>query len=106
MSYIVLMCLAKNFSVADLQRIHVYSIGIGKTGKAGCFYCEAVFDASEAAPHKGRKNSGDFYICPKCGIDSVLCESDGVDITPELLKAMYEYWFMSDYTADESLDDG
>ncbi|WP_283119197.1 hypothetical protein [Neisseria elongata] len=31
--------------------------------------------------------------CPYCGIDSIIGENCGYEITPKLLAAMKDYWF-------------
>lgn len=76
-----------------IKELHKFSKGkTNKTGSAGCFFCCACFDASEAVVHEDRRT--DCLWCPVCDIDSVLCESDsGAHITPLLMEAMNKYWF-------------
>ena len=66
-----------------------------KSKKCGCFYCEEIYDAKEVCDwvYKGMGDEKDTALCPKCGIDSVIGDASGIDITPEFLKEMYEYWF-------------
>lgn len=63
---------------------------LAKAERAGCFYCKKIYVPSEI----------NFWIddettamCPRCGIDSVLAETDGVVITPELLAKMHNRYF-------------
>ena len=53
----------------------------------GCFYCLAIFPASEITKWIDMTETA---ICPRCGVDSVLPGGRG---TPEVLREMHEYWF-------------
>jgi hypothetical protein len=57
-------------------------------GRAGCFYCLALFDTAEITDWI---DDGQTALCPRCGIDAVLPATE--DVTPEFLKQMQEYWF-------------
>lgn len=64
----------------------------------GCFHCLSVFSPSEIAewieePEDCPRGPGKTALCPRCDIDAVLPESEFYEITPELLKAMYQEWF-------------
>lgn len=50
----------------------------------GCYYCLAIFDASEI---RERVDDGKTPVCPYCRIDSVI---EGMDITKAELKEMQE----------------
>ena len=62
--------------------------------RCGCYYCMKLFDPLEI---KEWVDDGDAKtaICPFCGIDSVLQESnDGsYELNETLLKKMYEIYF-------------
>jgi len=59
----------------------------------GCFYCKKIFNAKEI---KDWIDSGnDTALCPYCGIDSVIGESNDLSITEEFLKEMHDRWFNS-----------
>ena len=60
--------------------------------KCGCFYCGRMFDAGEIKDWSFDVPE-DTALCPYCGIDSVLGETEGISITEELLKEMYAEWF-------------
>ena len=55
--------------------------------KAGCFYCLAMYPPAEIVEWTG----DDCALCPYCGIDSVLPESE--HLSPEFLSEMRKYWF-------------
>jgi len=57
-------------------------------GKAACFYCLRFFNIEEIEDWIDNEQTA---LCPKCGIDSVIPETDNV--TPEFLKRMQQYWF-------------
>ena len=59
------------------------------SAQCGCFYCCRIFPASEI---KEWVSSASRPLCPYCGIDSVLPDSL-VELTDELLRDMYEFWF-------------
>jgi len=42
---------------------------------------------------KGRHLKEETAFCPKCGIDSVIGDASGFEMTPALLHAMHEFWF-------------
>lgn len=56
----------------------------------GCFYCLDTFDYANIEEWTDNE---DTALCPNCKIDSVIGSDSGYPITPEFLKAMYEYWF-------------
>ncbi len=58
--------------------------------QCGCFYCRQLFSPHEIEGWLEREGTA---ICPRCGIDSVLPEKPGVDLTAELLEEMHRYWF-------------
>ena len=55
--------------------------------KVGCFYCQTIFSPTEIKEW----TIDECALCPYCGIDSVLPESE--DLTPEFLQEMNKYWF-------------
>ena len=64
-----------------------------KTSKiCGCFYCLRVFNPRRKKIREWI-DGGKTVLCPFCGIDSVIGSDSGYPITPEFLKAMYDYWF-------------
>lgn len=63
--------------------------------QCGCFYCLQLFAPSEIGEWTDEDESGmgQTAICPRCGIDSVVGSKSGVDLSPEFLNRMCEYWF-------------
>jgi predicted RNA-binding Zn-ribbon protein involved in translation (DUF1610 family) len=71
-----------------------------RAGRAGCFYCLAVFDI---AAIKDWTDDEQTALCPKCGIDAVLpagqMPEGDIEFLPDLpgaasfLRAMRQEWF-------------
>lgn len=83
----------------DLDAIHQLSFGneqlLGQSAQAGCFQCLNVFPAAEVSswvPDKPVRTA----VCPRCGIDSVLGDSMGMDISSHLLEALHNRYFSRD----------
>jgi hypothetical protein len=71
---------------------------IKKSKICGCFHCKNTFPPSEIEnwleeSKDGLPGPGQTAMCPKCGIDAVLPESDKYQITIELLEAMNKHFF-------------
>ncbi len=58
--------------------------------KCGCFYCLSIYDPAEI---KDWTDDGKTALCPCCGIDSVIYETEQYPLTTEFLKEMHDYWF-------------
>lgn len=65
---------------------------IRESQECGCFYCERVFDASELKEWV-KDRADDTALCPYCGIDAVIGDASGYELSPDFLNAMYHYWF-------------
>jgi len=90
-----------------LDSIHKHSFDnkaeIDRSEKCHCFYCEAEFSPSDIKEYvfHGRRGkplrmgakSEETALCPRCGIDSVVGDASGYEMTPPLLHAMHEFWF-------------
>ena len=74
---------------------HDYSIfnreQLKQSKRCGCFDCVKIFDPSEIVEWCDLDE--DTALCPYCGIDSVLGDASGFEITGELLQQMHDYWF-------------
>lgn len=64
---------------------------IEKSEKCGCFYCLEIFDKDEIT--SWLNEDGGTALCPFCGIDSVIGDKSGFEITKEFLTEMKERWF-------------
>ena len=88
-----------------LYKLHRLSFGneplMGKATVCGCFYCGAIYSPDVIDPEMDY--CIDFphstALCHYCGIDSVILDNMGVEITPELLGEMYQEFFEN--TAEE-----
>jgi len=56
----------------------------------GCYSCLALFPATEINEWT---DSGLTALCPKCKVDSVLPEVEGLEITLDNMKIFHKYWF-------------
>lgn len=72
-------------------------ISIGNMGRVrrskicACYYCERIFDPSEIKDNlyiKERDNS-ETAQCPYCYTDSIICDIDNFDITPESIRKLH-----------------
>lgn len=75
--------------------------------ECACFYCLKRFPPSEirewvpehawSRVDGGRRVQGELLghsaLCPRCGIDSVLGDASGVEMTDEFMRAMQRHWF-------------
>jgi hypothetical protein len=64
---------------------------IERSSLCGCFYCKAIF-----APNRIVEwvDNGATALCPTCGIDSVIGDASGLQITKSFLEAMLQVaWF-------------
>lgn len=86
----------------DLEKIHAacgwHEEAVVSSSRCGCFHCLAFFPATGIGewvdePETGPRGPGRTALCPKCGIDAVLPESEDYDLTLELLKAMQARYF-------------
>jgi hypothetical protein len=93
-----------SLSKADQESLHRLSSDnrplLGRSSRAGCFYCCAVFSPAEVTDwvdgpqvETGSTDDGVTALCPKCGIDSVIPETEGRSLTTELLAEMKTFWF-------------
>jgi hypothetical protein len=58
--------------------------------KAGCYYCKQIFNTANITDYL---KDGNTAVCPECGIDCVIAETSGFEITPEELDKLHKYWF-------------
>jgi hypothetical protein len=62
---------------------------------AGCFYCCSMFDPSLITDwvDEDAAGVGQTALCPHCGIDSVIGDHSGVEISKAFMTTMNSYWF-------------
>ncbi|NMB48039.1 hypothetical protein GYA13_01160 [Candidatus Kuenenbacteria bacterium] len=65
-----------------------------KSKNCGCFYCSAIFSPSEIIDwcDEDKDGVGQTAICPKCGIDSIICDVD-LNFDKQFLEGMHKEWF-------------
>jgi hypothetical protein len=64
------------------------------SSRCGCFHCCEVFGPSEITEWTDEVNDmGQTALCPRCGIDSVIGDESGVEISAEFLARMKTFWF-------------
>lgn len=56
--------------------------------KCGCFYCLSIFPSSEVTEFWDSQKTA---VCPKCGIDSLLFDSQDILLTETLLRQMQTF---------------
>jgi len=84
---------------ADIQAAHAHSSDhrseIAGSTLCGCFYCCERFPPSDIVEwiDEGPAGEGQTALCPRCGIDSVIGDRSGFDISEEFLSAMKAHWF-------------
>ena len=63
--------------------------------RCGCFCCCANFRPDEILAWTDEDKDGQEQtaICPRCGIDAVIGDKSGVDVSYDFLVRMNEYWF-------------
>ena len=89
---------------ADLQSIHRHSSRhrdvLGRSDRAGCFYCESFFDPTEITDwidgrqaETGSTADGVTALCPRCGIDAVLPSAAPIPLDADVLAQMHRFFF-------------
>ena len=80
--------------VAHAKSIH-HRQEILASKECGCFYCKRVFtpDAIEDWTDEDEPAERQTALCPHCGIDSVIGDQSGFELTEEFLREMNRSWF-------------
>lgn len=79
------------------DKAYIHSINNEKelnySNKCGCFYCLRIYNPNEIKEWIEEKSGAKTALCPYCGIDSIIAESDDYELCVELLEYMYNIWF-------------
>lgn len=79
---------------AELQAAHNRSFRnrrcIAASTTCGCFYCESTYPAKDVVEFVRDEETA---LCPKCGIDSVIGDASGIELSAGFLQEMYDRWF-------------
>jgi hypothetical protein len=63
---------------------------ISLSQKCGCFFCRATFDPRAITEFA---DQGQTALCPNCGIDAVIGDKAGYELSDKFLVAMFKRWF-------------
>lgn len=81
-------------AIQKLENAHRYSfrnrVEINKSLKCGCFFCTRIYDAAEVEDFI---DDDETALCPYCGIDSVIGDASGIELTPSLLNKLKQVYF-------------
>ena len=90
---------AANWTIDELKTAHQFCIrnkeSVQSSALCGCFYCLIIYspaiftEADLITEADGLKT----YLCPHCGIDSVISDQCGFTLTLEFLTTMNRYFF-------------
>lgn len=64
---------------------------VGST-KCGCYSCLEVFPKGDI---KEWTDKDETALCPHCGVDAVIPDETGVELTAANLKIAHDFWFAS-----------
>jgi hypothetical protein len=84
---------------ADIRAAHVHSSShrreVSSSTTCGCFYCCSTFRPDEILDwvDEDPQGLGQTARCPRCGIDSVLGDQSGYELSPDFLSRMRAHWF-------------
>ena len=77
-----------------MKKIHQYCTknknALIANDKCGCLFCCDIFASTEIIEWIDK---GKTALCPHCGIDSVIPESNQYELNKELLEEMNKHWF-------------
>ena len=63
---------------------------VEQSTKAGCFHCLKIFNVSEIKDYTDNEKT---IICPSCGIDSVVGDMCGFELSEDILKKARQFWY-------------
>jgi hypothetical protein len=66
---------------------------IEKSKRCGCFYCLKTFSPTDIKEWIEESSGAETALCPFCGIDSVIGDASGYEVTHDFLSAMQQRWF-------------
>ena len=86
-----------------LNRLTAYGRPVleGTHLRCGCFHCGSTFTGSDVVDWMPEEDSEDTALCPYCGCDTVIYETDAFPVSTALLSRLYAHWFASVYKERE-----
>lgn len=85
-----------NTAVIDAHRFAIRNQNyLEQAQRCSCFHCLTIFNSSDLTEEDfiPEDDGQGTAWCPHCGIDSIIGEESGYEITPELLQTMKDFWF-------------
>ena len=83
-------------AIEELDYAHMLSFdnidSVQASQRCGCFFCEKIFPAEEVTRYLKEK-AGHTALCPHCGIDAILGDASGLEISPAFMHRMHKEWF-------------
>jgi hypothetical protein len=83
-------------AIEKLDYAHMLSFdnadSVQASQKCGCFCCQEIFPASEVTRFLD-ETPGRTALCPHCGIDAVLGDASGFEVSEDFLSKMHKEWF-------------
>jgi hypothetical protein len=64
---------------------------VEQSTSAGCFHCMKIFDVKEIKEYTDQDKT---VICPLCGVDSVVGNMCGFELTEDILKKAHHFWYV------------
>ena len=92
-----------------LYKLHRLSFAnrplVEKATVCGCFHCGTIYSPDVIDPETDYciDSPCDTATCPYCWIDSVICDSMGTEVTPELLEEMRVEFFEKNAEDDSNV---
>lgn len=81
----------------DYVEAHLHSYRNEKEIKAStlcaCFHCEQFFVPQQIEAWLTESNGELTALCPYCGLDSVIGDAAGYELTALFVQKMHDYWF-------------
>lgn len=99
------------YSEELLNKLHQMSYAnrplVERSTVCGCFHCGAIYSPNIIDPETDYciDSPYDTATCPYCWIDSVICDSMEVEITPELLEEMHQEFFSDTLEMESSVSE-
>lgn len=84
-----------------LESVHAHSFEnreeISRSGLCYCMFCKRV--SFSVLIHEWA-DEGKTALCPNCGVDSVIGDASGVEMTPALMTSLHDFYFDRKFMVD------
>lgn len=95
-----------SFNISQLEAAHKHSSlhrqELVRSLNCGCFHCQHIFSSDEIEEWTDwpggtnqieRQAKGRTALCPSCGVDAVIGDASGFQISRDFLGEMRAHWF-------------